>query len=58
MIRLEDNIQNGLNIPRILHILNKNGSTDSLGQIALSAESRHQKYHTSSGEPTFDERFL
>ena len=42
MIRLEDNIQNGLIIPRILHILNKNGNKDRLGQLALSTESCYQ----------------
>ena len=45
MIRLEDNIQNGLIILRILHVPNKNGSIDGLGQLALSAESCYQVSH-------------
>lgn len=39
MIRLWDNIQNAVMVPRIPHIPSKNGSIDRLGQIALSAES-------------------
>ena len=57
MIRLKDNIQNGLIILRILHVPNKYGSVDRSGQIALSAVLL-SKNHTSSGKPTYDERFL
>jgi hypothetical protein len=43
MIRLEDNIQNGMMVPKILHIPNENGSIDGLDQIALPAESCYQR---------------
>ena len=52
MIRLKDNIQNGLIILRILHVPNKNGSTDGLGQIAFSAESCYQVSHVETGHWT------
>jgi hypothetical protein len=53
MIRLKDNIQNAVMVPRILHVPNKNGSIDGLGQIALSAESCYQSItHVETGHLT------
>ena len=53
MIRLKDNIQNGLIILRILHVPNKNGGIDGLGQRALSAESCYQSItHAETGHLT------
>ena len=56
MIRLEDNIQNAVMVPRILDVPNRNGCIDGLGQLALSRVLL-SKYHT-YGNRTFDERFL
>ena len=53
MIRLENNIQNDVMVPRILHVPNKNGSIDRLGQRALSAESCYQSItHAETGHLT------
>jgi hypothetical protein len=58
MIWLEVNIQNAVMVPRIPHIPNKNGSIDRLGTDSIISRVLLSKYHTSSGNRAFDERFL